>query len=64
MTSALFSDHCEGQMEDARSDRNELLTILYSYLVLSPIENNVSDQDVELFVVRCEVQAPVEEDWL
>jgi hypothetical protein len=38
-------------MEDARSDRNELLKIPYSYLVLSPIENEVSDLDVELFVV-------------
>lgn len=47
----MFTDHFEGQMEDARSDRNELLKIPYSYLVLSPIENEVSDLDVELFVV-------------
>jgi hypothetical protein len=55
----LFTDHFEGQMEDARSERNEFLKIPYSYLVLSPIENEVSDQDVELFVVRCEAHAPV-----
>jgi hypothetical protein len=59
----LFADHFEGKMADTRNDRNELLKIQYSRLVLSLIENKVSDQDVVLFVFRCEAQATAEEEW-
>lgn len=43
---------------------NELLKMAYSRLVLSLVENKVTDQDVVLFVFRCEAQTPAEEEWL